>query len=270
MAKYSIWETGLHSSQNAVIFDSFFLQFACYIASYLQPCRFRDFTLFAQKWADIWRLCTFLREVNFPCMWKRRQRKTRWALSRESSESIPRSLRIILRKRTSAAWRFFFRIATKVRLFLNLLFTTLNFLGFPNSIPQKPIYFNCAGGLSRPRWKFGRVSFSRRRRHSFFFFIVVTNGNKLINWAWIKRCPLLILEGIFLSSIVVIVVIVFSKNGPIRIHYLRVFIGPGLVGQEEGYCSVIFNQSVRMSAIFINFQNPNMPFSETKQTFLKW
>ena len=28
-------------------------------------------------------------------------------------------------------------------------------------------------------------------------------------------------------------------------------------------------QSVRMTAIFVNFQNLNMPFSERKQTFLK-
>ena len=35
----------------------------------------------------------------------------------------------------------------------------------------------------------------------------------------IKTCPPPRLEGIFLSSVVVIV---FNKNGPIRIHYLRV------------------------------------------------
>ena len=33
--------------------------------------------------------------------------------------------------------------------------------------------------------------------------------------------------------------------------------------------SEIFKQSVRMTAIFVNFQNPNKPFSERKQTFLK-
>ena len=36
------------------------------------------------------------------------------------------------------------------------------------------------------------------------FFIVVTNGNGWINWTWIKTCPPL--EGIFLSSFVLIVV----------------------------------------------------------------
>ena len=44
------------------------------------------------------------------------------------------------------------------------------------------------------------------------------------------------------------------------------------MGQEEGFCSVkVSQQSVRMTAIFVNFQNPNKPFSKRKQTFLnRW
>ena len=43
--------------------------------------------------------------------------------------------------------------------------------------------------------------------------------NKLIEPGLIKLYSLL--EGLFLPSIVVIV---FNKNGPIRIHYLRVYL----------------------------------------------
>ena len=79
-------------------------------------------------------------------------------------------------------------------------------------------------------------------------------------------------RGYFLSSIVVIV---SKNNGPIRIpvHYLGVFLQvlASLVGQEEGFRSV--KDSISQSecqSYFVNFQNPNIRFSERKQTFLKW
>ena len=46
--------------------------------------------------------------------------------------------------------------------------------------------------------------------------------------------------------------------------FARKFIGPGRILFSE-----IFKQSIRMTAIFVNFKNPNKPFSERKQTFLK-
>lgn len=58
MAKYGIRGTGHYSSQKAAIFDIWLFPLYNFTAS---------FTVFAQKWADIWRLCTYLREANYRC-----------------------------------------------------------------------------------------------------------------------------------------------------------------------------------------------------------
>ena len=50
-------------------------------------------------------------------------------------------------------------------------------------------------------------------------FLHCSHRTKEINYFNLSKLTLFLLKGIFLSSIVVIV---FNKNGPIRIHYLHV------------------------------------------------